>query len=93
MTIDGLIHTGALSSAIPEANFNENRLSTHAFIIEESQPSDFHIIVSNGGFEHTAGIVILQFEVSGKWLTPKTSIVLSIFNGQFLQPNLKRKER
>ena len=52
MTIDGLIDTGALSSAISETDLNKIRLLTPKLIIEEGPPPDFHIIVANGGIEY-----------------------------------------
>ena len=63
LTIDGLIDTGALSGAIPEADFNKIRLSATKAIIEEIAPLDFHIIVANGGIEQPGGTVITQLKV------------------------------
>ena len=62
LTIDGLIDTGALSSAIPESDLNKIRLLTPKSIIEEAGPPNFHIIVANGGIEQPMGQVLLQFE-------------------------------
>ena len=77
LTIDGLIHTGALSSAIPEADLNKIRLLAPNLIIEESPPPDFHIIVAKGGIEHPVGTVTLQFEV-GDILFKERFIVMKI---------------
>ena len=63
LTIDGLIDTGALSSAIPESDLKKIRLLTPKSIIEEAGPPNFHIIVANGGIEQPMGQVLLQFEV------------------------------
>ena len=63
LTIDGLIDTGALSSAIPESDLKKIRLLTPKSIIEEAGPPNFHIIVANGGIEQPIGQVLLQFEV------------------------------
>ena len=63
LTIDGLIDTGALSSAIPESDLKKIRLLTPKSIIEEAGPPNFHIIVANGGVEQPIGQVLLQFEV------------------------------
>ena len=63
LTIDGLVDTGALSSAIPESDLKKIRLLTPKSIIEEAGPPNFHIIVANGGVEQPIGQVLLQFEV------------------------------
>ncbi|MEO1765324.1 MAG: hypothetical protein AAFR83_26180, partial [Cyanobacteria bacterium J06629_18] len=55
ITIDGLIDTGALSSAIPEADLNKIKLLANKAVIEYGEPPNFHIIVANGGIEHPMG--------------------------------------
>ena len=63
LNIDGFIDTGALSSAIPEADFCKNRLLSPHTIFNESPPPDFQIIVANGQLEAPIATVDLQFEV------------------------------
>ena len=48
LTIDGLIDTGALSSAIPEMDRRKIRLLSPQSVIREGPPPNFQIIVANG---------------------------------------------
>ena len=41
LTVDGLVDTGVLSSAIPEVDLNRNRLLVKKAIIEEDTPPNF----------------------------------------------------
>ena len=51
LNIDGLIDTGALSSAIPEADLRKIRLLAPHTILNEGPPLEFQIMVANGQFE------------------------------------------
>ena len=48
LTIDGLIDTGALSSAIPEMDLRKIRLLSPESVIREGPPPNFQIMVANG---------------------------------------------
>ena len=51
LTIDGLIDTGALSSAIPEMDLRKIRLLSPQSVIRERSPPNFQIMVANGQLE------------------------------------------
>ena len=59
---DGLIDTGALSSAIPEADIRKIRLLAPHTILNVDPPPE--IMVANGQMEAPIATVELQFEVS-----------------------------
>ena len=63
LNIDGLIDTGALSSAIPEADLRKIRLLAPHTILNEGPPPEFQIMVANGQLEASIATVELQFEV------------------------------
>ena len=63
LNIDGLIDTGALSSAIPEADLRKIRLLAPHTILNEGPPPEFQIMVANGQLEAPIVTVELQFEV------------------------------
>ena len=63
MTIDGLIDTGALSSAIPEMDIRIIRLLYPQSVIRESPPLKPQIVVANGHIETPKGTIELKFEV------------------------------
>ena len=63
LKIDGLIGTGALSSAIPEADLRKIRLLAPHTILNEGPPPAFQIMVANGQLEAPIATVELQFEV------------------------------
>ena len=63
LNINGLIDTGALSSAIPEADFRKIRLLAPHTILNEGPPPEFQIMVANGQLEAPIATVELQFEV------------------------------
>ena len=63
LNIDGLIDTGALSSAIPEADLRNIRLLAPHTILYEDLPSEFQIMVAKGQLEAPIATVELQFEV------------------------------
>ena len=62
LNIDGLIDTGALSSAIPEADLRKIRLLAPHTILNEGQPPEFQIMVATGQLEAPIATVELQFE-------------------------------
>ena len=63
-TLDGLIDTGALTSAISEENLNKSkRFSNEAKKVTKPAPN-FQIMVANGQLERPIGNVLLQFEVA-----------------------------
>ena len=63
LNIDRLIDTGALSSAIPEADLRKIRLLAPHTILNEGPPPEFQIMVANGQLEAPIATVELQFEV------------------------------
>ena len=63
LTIDGLIDTGALSSAIPEADLRKIRLLAPQSIVKEGPAPTFQIMVANGQLETPKSTVELKFEV------------------------------
>ena len=63
MTIDGLIDTGALSSAIPEMDLRKIRLLSPQSVIGEGPPPNFQIMVANGQLETPKSTIELEFEV------------------------------
>ena len=63
LTIDGLIDTGALSSAIPEMDLQKIRLLSPQSVIREGPPPNFQIMVANGQLETPKSTIELKFEV------------------------------
>ena len=63
LTLDGLVDTGALSSAIPEADLRKIRLLAPQSIVKESPAPNFQIMVANGQLETPKSTVELKFEV------------------------------
>ena len=63
LTIDGLIDTGALSSAIPEADLRKIRLLAPQSIVKEGPAPTFQIMVANAQLETPKSTVELKFEV------------------------------
>ena len=63
LTLDGLVDTGALSSAIPEADLRKIQLLAPQSIIKEGPASNFQIMVANGQLETPKSTVELKFEV------------------------------
>ena len=51
LTLDGLIDTGAHSSAIPEAGLRKIRLLALQSIVKEGPAPSFQIMVANGDLE------------------------------------------
>ena len=63
LTIDGLIDTGAHSSALPEADLRKIRLLAPQSIVKEGPAPTFQIMVANGQLETPKSTVELKFEV------------------------------
>ena len=63
LTLDGLVDTGALSSAIPEADIRKIRLLAPQSIVKECPAPNFQIMVANGQQETPKSTVELKFEV------------------------------
>ena len=63
LTLDGLVDTGAVSSAIPEADLRKIRLLAPQSIIKEGPAPNFQIMVANGQLETPKSTVELKFEV------------------------------
>ena len=63
LTLDGLVDTEALSSAIPEADLRKIRLLAPQSIVKEGPAPNFQIVVANGQLETPKSTVELKFEV------------------------------
>ena len=63
LTLDGLIDTGAHSSAIPEADLRKIRLLAPQSIVKVGPATSFQIMVANGDLETPKRTVELKFEV------------------------------
>ena len=91
LTIDGLIDTGAHSSAIPEADLRKISLLAPQSIVKEGPAPTFQIMVANGQLETPKSTVELKFEV-GDIEFYETFIVMEKLTGpiiglMFLQRN------
>ena len=91
LTIDGLIETGALSSAIPEIELQKIRLLAPQSVIREGPPPNFQIMVANGQFETPKSAIRLKFEVGDiefhEIFTVMENLTGPIFGLMFLQQN------
>ena len=91
LNIDGLIETGALSSAIPEADLRKTRLLAPHTILNEGPPPEFQIMVANGQLEAPIAAVELQFEVGDIIFREKfivmTNLTSPLIGLLFLQRN------
>ena len=63
LILAGLVDTGALSSAIPEADLRKIRLLAPQSIVKEGPAPNFQIMVANGQLETPRSTVELKFEV------------------------------
>ena len=63
LTIDGLIDSGALSSAIPEMDLRKIRLLSPQSVIREGPPPNIQIMVANVQLETPKSTIELKFEV------------------------------
>ena len=64
LTLDGLIDTGALTSAISEEDLNKIKLLSNEAIKDTGPAPNFQIMVANGQLERPIGTVLVQFEVA-----------------------------
>ena len=64
LTLDGLIDTGALTSAISGEDLNKIKLLSNEAIKDTGPAPNFQIMVANGQLERPIGTVLLQFEVA-----------------------------
>ena len=91
INIDGLLDTGALSSAIPEADLRKIRLLAPHTILNEGPPPEFQIMVANGQLEAPIATVEMQFEVSDITFRENfivmTNLKSPLIGLLFLQPN------
>ena len=91
LIIDGLLDTGALSSAIPETHFRKFRLLAPHTVLCESPPPEFQIMVANGKLEAPIATVEFQFEVGDITFREKftfmTNITSPLIGLLFLQRN------
>ena len=63
LTLDGLVDTEALSSAIPEPDLRKIRLLAPQSIVKEGPAPNFQIMVANGQLETPKNTGELKFEV------------------------------
>ena len=91
LNYDGLIDTGGLSSAIPEADLRKIRLLAPHTKLIEGPPSEFQIMVANGQLEAPIATVELQFEVGDITFREKfivmTNLTSPLIGLSFLQRN------
>ena len=64
LTSNGLVETGALSSAIPKADLRKIQIVASQSTIKEGPAPNFQIMVANGQLEIPMSTVELKFEVS-----------------------------
>ena len=91
LKIDGLIDTGALSGAIPEADLRKIRLLAPHTKLNEGPPLEFQIMVANGQLEAPIATVELRFEVGDITFRKKfivmTNLTSPLIGLLFLQRN------
>ena len=75
LTLDGLIDTGAPTSAISEQDLHKIKLLANEAIKETGPPPNFQIMVANGQLEVPIGTVLLEFEVAD-FMLKKNFIIL-----------------
>ena len=80
LTLDGLIDTGALTSAISEQHLNKIKLLANDAIRESGPPPNFQIMVANGQLEVPIGTVLLEFEVTDFMLRENIIIMKNLPN-------------
>ena len=80
LTLDGLIDTGALMSAISEQDLNKIKLLANDAIRETGPPPNFQIMVANGRLEVPIGTVLLKFEVADFMLRENFIIMKNLPN-------------
>ena len=80
LTLDGLIDTGALTSAISEQDLNKIKLLANEAIKETGPPPNFQIMVANGQLEVPIGTVLFEFEVADFMLKENFIIMKNLPN-------------
>ena len=78
LKIDGLIGTGALSRAIPEADLRKIRLLAAQTKLNVGSPPEFQFMVANGQLESPIATVELQFEVGDITFREKFMVVTKL---------------
>ena len=79
-TLDGLIDTGALTSAISEQDLNKIKLIANEAMKDTGPPPNFQIMVANGQLEVPIGTVLLEFEVADFMLRENFIIMKNLPN-------------
>ena len=91
LNIDGLIDTGALSSAISEADLRKIQLLAPRTILNKGPPPEFQFMVANGQLEAPIATVELEFEVGDITFREKfivmTNLTTPLIGLLFLQRN------
>ena len=91
LTLDGLIDTGAHSSAIPEADLRKIRLLAPQSIVKEGPVPSFQIMVANRDLETPKSTIELKFEVGDiefyEIFLVKEKLSSPIIEKMFLQRN------
>ena len=80
LTLNGLIDTGALTSAISEQDLKKIKLLANEAIKETGPPPNFQILVANGQLEVPIGTVLLEFEVADFMLKENFIIMKNLPN-------------
>ena len=80
LTLEGLIDTGALTSAISEQDLKKIKLLANESIKETGPPPNFQIMVANGKLEVPIGTVLLEFEVADFMLRENFIIMKNLPN-------------
>ena len=78
LNIDGLIDTGALSSAIPEADLRKIPLLAPHTKLNEGPPPELQIMVANGQLEAPIATVELQFEIGDITFREKFIVITNV---------------
>ena len=64
LTLHGLIHTGALTTAVSEANLNGIKLLSNGAIKDTGTAPIFEILVAKDRLERLIGTVLLELKVA-----------------------------
>ena len=80
LTLDGLIDTGALTSAISEQDLNKIKLIASEAIKDTDPPPNFQIMVANGQLEVPIGTILLEFEMADFMLRENFIIMKNLPN-------------
>ena len=80
LTLDSLIDTGALTSAVSEQDLNKIKLLANEAKEETDPPPNFQIMVANGQLEVPIGTVLLEVEVADFMLKENFIIVKNLPN-------------